>query len=240
MSESVPLVQKKSAGGGARIEIQGLSKRFQKGDNRIDVLRNVDLVMGAGERVAIVGPSGSGKSTLLQILGTLDRPSEGTVLLDGQNVFRLPAREIDRIRNQRIGFVFQFHHLLPDQTAMGNVALPLVIGGAPRSEANDVAAARLKRVGLGHRLTHFPGELSGGEQQRVALARAMVMNPGVLLADEPTGNLDPKTADGVFQLLLELNEEQGSTLVVVTHSHALAKRFERRLEVVDGGLEDWS
>ncbi len=230
------LLQKNEVRVGARVEVMDLVKNFQKGGRLIEVLKGVDLLLEPGDAVAIVGPSGSGKSTFLQILGTLDRPTSGLVLLDDRKVFRLPEREVDRLRNRRIGFVFQFHHLLPDQTAQGNVALPLIIQGTSTEEALSVAQARLERVGLGQRLTHYPSELSGGEQQRVAIARALVMDPGLLLADEPTGNLDPKTAETVFELLLELNQEHGSTLVVVTHADALAQRFARRFEVVDGGL----
>lgn len=225
------------APGGMAVNIRDLARTYVKGGRRIEVLHGVDLDLEPGERVSIVGPSGSGKSTFLQILGTLDRPTAGTVRLDDQDVFALPRRSVDNLRNRRIGFVFQFHHLLPDLTAMQNVALPLIISGSMTlAEANAAATARLERVGLSKRTTHRPGELSGGEQQRVALARAMVTNPGLLLADEPTGNLDPRTADEVFQLLLELNREQGATLVVVTHSRDLSRRFERQLEVRDGKL----
>ncbi|MCB9794154.1 MAG: ABC transporter ATP-binding protein [Alphaproteobacteria bacterium] len=223
---------------GLPIEIRGLNRTFIKGGVPIEVLRGFDMDIAAGERIAVVGPSGSGKSTFLQILGTLDRPSAGTVKLGQQDVFRLPRRELDRLRNTRIGFVFQFHHLLPDQTAQGNVALPLIIGGTPKAQAFERAGSWLEHVGLGERLTHLPGELSGGEQQRVAIARALVMNPGLLLADEPTGNLDPRTAAGVLDRLLELNEAQGATLIVVTHSRELASRFPRRLIVRDGRLEE--
>ena len=229
-------LKQKGATGGVRVQVQDLEKAFRKGARSIEVLSGVNLELQAGEMVAVLGPSGSGKSTFLQILGTLDRPSRGSVLLDGRDVFSLPTREIDRLRNQKVGFVFQFHHLLPDQTARGNVALPLIIQGTLPSKAYQIAEQRLARVGLDHRFDHRPAELSGGEQQRVAIARAMVMSPGLLLADEPTGNLDPKTADGVFELLMDLNRENGSTMVVVTHSHALAKRFPRRFEVVDGLL----
>lgn len=222
--------------GGAELVIRDLHRTFNKGGKAIHVLSGVSLDIRSGETVAVVGPSGSGKSTFLQILGTLDRPTRGTVMLDGVDVFKQRASHIDRLRNRQIGFVFQFHHLLPDQTALGNVALPMIIQGVRPAEARDMAAARLERVGLNHRLDHRPGELSGGEQQRVAIARALVMNPGLLLADEPTGNLDPSTADGVFELLLELNRETGSTLVVVTHSMELASRFPRILRVVDGTL----
>lgn len=223
---------------GAQIEVHDLYKSFEKGGKTIEVLLGATLTLEPGEVVAIVGPSGSGKSTFLQILGTLDRPTSGSIKLDDREVFRLPTQQIDRLRNQRIGFVFQFHHLLPDQTAQGNVALPLIIQGTPKDKAMAVAAARLGAVGLADRLTHYPSELSGGEQQRVAIARALVMDPGLLLADEPTGNLDPKTADSVFGLLLDLNRDHGSTLVVVTHSQSLAQRFDRRFEVVDGLLEE--
>ena len=235
------LVQKSvRASVGARVAVRGLTKTFKKGGKLIEVLHDLDLDLEPGEVVAIVGPSGSGKSTFLQILGTLDRPTAGSIRLDDREVFRLPVREIDRLRNRRIGFVFQFHHLLPDQTAQGNVALPLIIQGTPTERAMAVARDRLARVGLAERLDHYPSELSGGEQQRVAIARALVMDPGLLLADEPTGNLDPRTADRVFELLLELNREHGSTLVVVTHSGSLAERFERRFEVVDGQLVERS
>jgi len=222
--------------GGAELLIRDLYRTFNKGGKAIHVLSGVSLDIRSGETVAVVGPSGSGKSTFLQILGTLDRPTGGTVMLDGVDVFKQRASHIDRLRNRHIGFVFQFHHLLPDQTALGNVALPMIIQGVRPKQAHENAAAGLERVGLSHRLDHRPGELSGGEQQRVAIARALVMNPGLLLADEPTGNLDPSTADGVFELLLELNREMGSTLVVVTHSMELASRFPRILRVVDGTL----
>ncbi|MCK6517039.1 ABC transporter ATP-binding protein [Myxococcota bacterium] len=223
---------------GAKVEVRGLGRNFQKGGVQIDVLHSLDLALDPGDRLAIVGRSGSGKSTLLQVLGTLDHPSTGSVWLNGRDVFKMSRGEIDALRNREIGFVFQFHHLLPDQTAQGNVALPLIIRGESPKVAFEKAAARLGRVGLTERLTHRPGELSGGEQQRVAIARALVMSPGLLLADEPTGNLDPRTADGVLGLLLELNAEIGSTLVVVTHSRELAARFPRRMEMRDGRLEE--
>jgi lipoprotein-releasing system ATP-binding protein len=221
---------------GAKIQIRGLHRTFHKGGKAIHVLTDVSLDIASGETVAVVGPSGSGKSTFLQILGTLDRPTQGVVSMNDIDIFKQRQTHIDRLRNRHIGFVFQFHHLLPDQTALDNVALPMIIQGIKPSDAREVAAARLSRVGLDHRLTHRPGELSGGEQQRVAIARALVMDPGLLLADEPTGNLDPATADGVFELLIELNREVGSTLVVVTHSMELARRFPRILRVVDGSL----
>ncbi len=223
---------------GIHIQVHDLERTYIKGQAAIQVLRGVDLELAAGDTIAIVGPSGSGKSTLLQILGTLDRPSAGQVTFDGADLFRRPKHEIDRLRNRNIGFVFQFHHLLPEQTAQGNVALPMLISGTPRPQAWARAAVVLEEVGLGARLRHLPGELSGGEQQRVAIARALVMQPGLLLADEPTGNLDPKTADRVLDRFLALNASHGSTTVVVTHSRELALRFPRQLAVVDGRLEE--
>ncbi len=221
---------------GMKVELSRLSKTYDKGGQQIAVLRDGDVALAPGDSVAVIGPSGAGKSTFLHILGTLDRPSEGSVKFDGEEVFSRPRRAIDGLRNREIGFVFQFHHLLPDQTAVGNVAMPLVIRGMPMAQARAAASEVLERVGLGHRLTHLPGELSGGEQQRVAIGRALVNQPRLLLADEPTGNLDPRTAGGVFDLLLDLNQAVGSTLVTVTHSQELAERFPRRLSVVDGKL----
>lgn len=224
--------------GGIHIRVEDLERTYVKGEAAIQVLRGVDLELAAGDTIAIVGPSGSGKSTLLQILGTLDRPTSGHVWFDDMDLFRKPKHEIDRLRNRNIGFVFQFHHLLPEQTAQGNVALPMLISGTPKAQAWETAAEILDDVGLGARLKHLPGELSGGEQQRVAIARALVMRPGLLLADEPTGNLDPKTANKVLDLFLRLNAQHGSTTVVVTHSVELANRFPRQLAVVDGRLEE--
>ncbi len=223
---------------GIEVEVAELTRTYVKGGRAIEVLKGMDLHLAAGETVAIVGPSGSGKSTLLHILGTLDHPTTGRVAYDGDDVFRKPRREIDRLRNTRIGFVFQFHHLLPEQSAQGNVALPMLIAGTPKAQAWERAAFVLDEVGLGARITHLPGELSGGEQQRVAIARGLVMEPGLLLADEPTGNLDPRTAGRVLDLFVELNSAHGSTTIVVTHSRELARRFPRVLAVVDGGLEE--
>ena len=223
---------------GVRLDIEGLARSHQKGAHRIDVLDGIDLTLEPGERVAVVGPSGSGKSTFLHLLGLLDRPTRGRIVFDGRDVGRLddPARA--RIRNGRIGFVFQAHHLLPEQTAVGNVMVPVRFAGAPVHVARERAVALLRGTGLGHRLDHRPGELSGGEQQRVALARALVMGPGLVLADEPTGNLDPVTAGGVFDLLLQLNQQLGSTLIVVTHSRQLAERFPRRLHLDGGAFQE--
>jgi len=223
-----------TSGGGLGIRVEGVSKTFHKGGVDLEVLRGIDLELAAGERVAIVGQSGSGKSTFLHILGTLDHPSSGRIWFAGRDVFARSEAELDSLRNQEIGFVFQFHHLLPDHDALGNVSLPAMIGGMPRRKARNEAQALLERVGLAERLHHRPGELSGGEQQRVAIARALVRRPSLLLADEPTGNLDPGTADDVFGMLVELNREVGSTLVVVTHSQALAARFPRVLRLDRG------
>jgi lipoprotein-releasing system ATP-binding protein len=184
--------------------------------------------------VAILGQSGSGKSTFLHLLGTLDRPSTGTIRFGDTDVFSRPAGELDALRNRHIGFVFQFHHLLPDHDALHNVMMPALIGDVPAAEAEAAARALLDRVGLAAREQHRPGELSGGEQQRVAIARALIRRPSLLLCDEPTGNLDPHTADRVFDLLLELNRELDTTVVVATHNDDIARRCRRRLRLVDG------
>ncbi|NOY25973.1 MAG: ABC transporter ATP-binding protein, partial [Oligoflexia bacterium] len=188
--------------GGVKVLVEGLHKRFVKGGETLDVLRGVDLSLDAGDMVAIVGQSGSGKSTFLHVLGTLDRPTQGRVFFDEQDVFQRSGAALDALRNRRVGFIFQFHHLLPDQDALHNVMIPGLIGGEPAAQAQAQAQDLLARVGLSDRLRHRPGELSGGEQQRVAIARALVRRPGLLLADEPTGNLDPDTASGVFKMLM--------------------------------------
>lgn len=218
------------------IEARGLGKQYGQGESAVRVFTALNLEIHRAERVAIVGESGVGKSTLLHILGTLDRPTEGTVLLAGQDVFALPEPELAALRNREIGFIFQFHHLLPDFTALENVCLPGLIAGLSRAVARQRAAELLERVGLHERLHHRPGELSGGEQQRVAVARALVLHPRVILADEPTGNLDPATGESVLQLLLALNREMGSTLVVVTHSERLANSMDRTLRLSAGML----
>ncbi len=219
---------------GVAVRIRGLSRRYIKASEKIEILRNVDLDLEAGERVAILGPSGTGKSTFLHLLGMLDHPSAGTIELDGIDVGQLSIGERARLRNEKVGYVFQAHNLLQEHSAVGNVSVPVRLAGAPARVADARAEALLRAVGLGHRLTHKPGELSGGEQQRVALARALVMGPGLVLADEPTGNLDPQTAASVFDLMLRLNQQLGSTLIVVTHSHELASHFPRKLQLEDG------
>lgn len=219
---------------GMHVQISGLCKSFAKERDRIDVLSDLNLELRPGERVSIVGQSGSGKSTFLHVLGTLDRPTSGTVSFDGKDVFAQSSRQLDRLRNREIGFVFQFHHLLPDHDALHNVMMPAIIAGESPAVARERAAMLLERVGLSGRLTHRPGKLSGGEQQRVAIVRALMRRPALLLADEPTGNLDPRTSEAVLEQMLELNKEVGSTLVVVTHSHDLAARFDRRLTLLDG------
>lgn len=207
------------------------------GDREIHVLRGVDLVIRPGQTVSIVGPSGAGKSTLLHLLGGLDRPTSGTVLLGGRSLDGLTDEEVAGLRNRHVGFVFQFHHLLRDFTALENVMMPRLIGGAPEREARDRATELLEQVGLSRRTGHRPRELSGGEQQRVAVARALVNEPPLLLADEPSGNLDVDTSERLHDLLFELVDVHGSALIVVTHNRRLAGRASRRLRLAEGSLE---
>jgi lipoprotein-releasing system ATP-binding protein len=223
---------------GSRIDIRQLRKSFEHGGRLIDVLRGIDLTVGAGEMVAVVGSSGAGKSTFLHVLGTLDQPTSGQISFDGVDVTRMPPSRLADFRNRTVGFVFQFHHLLPEFTAVENCFMPGLIAGLGREVAEKRARGLLERVGLGHRLTHRPGELSGGEQQRVALARALIMEPRVLLADEPTGNLDTHTGEEMHQLIVELNRERNMTMVVVTHNPDFAARLPRRLRMVDGVILD--
>ena len=218
------------------VSVRGLGKTYLMGARRLEVLRDLSFDIAAGELVALTGPSGSGKSTFLHVLGTLDAPSGGQILYDGQDVFALGEEALASFRNQTIGFVFQSHHLLPEFTALENAMMPALIRRTPRPQAQARAEEVLALVGLSDRLAHRPGELSGGEQQRVALARALCLKPRLLLADEPTGNLDPKTADGIHALLLDLNASLGISAVVVTHNERLAETFPRRLRLTAGRL----
>ena len=218
------------------IQANGVSRGFRQGPKRVEVLTDVSLQVPAGTSMAIVGASGAGKSTLLHILGGLDRPDEGTVLVDGQSLWQMTDRERSDLRNARMGFIYQFHHLLPEFTALENVAMPLLIRGESTTVAAKLASDLLEKVGLGPRLDHKPGELSGGERQRAAVARALVGNPGCVLGDEPTGNLDERTANHVFEQLLELNTELNTSLILVTHDMRLAARMNQQFELHMGSL----
>jgi len=218
------------------LRAEGVSKTFRSEVGEIEVLRSVHLSIAEGERIAILGQSGVGKSTLLHILGTLDRPTEGTVRFRGEDLFARTPEDLAKFRNESIGFVFQFHHLLPEFDAVENVMMPGLIRGLSFDEMRRRATEMLQEVGLGERLRHRVGKLSGGERQRVAVARALVLDPPLVLADEPTGNLDPRTGDRITDLLLDMNRTRGTALVVVTHSQELAEKLGRTVTLVDGAL----
>ena len=221
----------------SELRATGIVKRFRTADSELEILRGVDLAVPLGDSIAILGVSGAGKSTLLHILGGLEHPTAGSVVCDGIDVYTLTPDEQARFRNERLGFIFQFHHLLPEFDACENVMMPCLLGGWGRRAARERAQEMLASVGLTDRSTHRPGKLSGGERQRVAIARALVLSPPVLLTDEPTGNLDPRTAERVEEMLLDLNRELGTALILVTHNEKLASRLGKKLYLVEGRLE---
>lgn len=222
----------------AVIECIELHKTFTEGPSHVSVLKDINFKVAHGEQIAILGASGSGKSTLLQLLGGLDLPTTGNVILDGESLVKLSETERGQLRNNSVGFIYQFHHLLPEFTAIENVAMPLLIGGYKVSDAASKATDMLKRMGLEQRLLHKPGELSGGERQRVAIARAIVTSPKCVLADEPTGNLDSKTAEAVYAQMLELNKELNTSFIIVTHDERLAKKMDRTFRLDSGELQE--
>jgi len=219
------------------LEVVDLCKSYGAGESRVDVLKGISIQLGKGETVALLGASGAGKSTLMHILGALDRPTLGSVRYEGEDIFAKSESQLASFRNCSIGFVFQFHHLLPEFTALENVMMPAMINGTAKNEAVAAAREMLREVGLEHRLTHKPGELSGGEQQRVAVARALVLQPQLLLADEPTGNLDMKTSESIHELFEELHCRRGLSIMVVTHNERLAARTMRQIRLLDGKVQ---
>lgn len=219
------------------LQCQHLAKYYEDGDLKTPVLSDINLTVNKGDRLAIVGSSGSGKSTLLHLLGGLDNPTAGHITVQGEDINALSVNALSELRNKNLGFVYQFHHLLPEFTAVENVAMPLVIGGEQAKQAKLNAEELLIKVGLEHRLLHKPSELSGGERQRAALARALITKPACLLADEPTGNLDHRTAQAIFELIMQLNESLGTALVIVTHDTDLAAHMDRTLTLIDGQLD---
>ena len=223
---------------GELLRCTNLSKEYSDAENTVKVLKNVNFVINTAEQVAIVGSSGSGKSTLLHLLGALDKPTSGEVSFQQQDIFSFNSNQQANFRNQSLGFVYQFHHLLPEFSALENVAMPLMIANKPLKLANEMALSMLDKVGLSHRYSHKPAKLSGGERQRVAIARALVTQPKLILADEPTGNLDQKTGESIYQLLSDLRKQMQTSFVVVTHDTQLAKRVDRSLNLIDGQLTD--
>ncbi|MCX5894420.1 MAG: ABC transporter ATP-binding protein [Proteobacteria bacterium] len=225
-----------NAGGSPILQVKNLEKTFWSNQKKTEVLKRIDLDVLRGEALGIVGPSGVGKSTLLHILGTLDKPTAGTVCYNGEDLFSWDDDRMAHFRNRKLGFIFQFHHLLPEFSALENTMMPALIAGMDRHAAEQSARDMLSRLGLGDRLTHKRGELSGGEQQRVAVARALIMRPDIVLADEPTGNLDTHTGEDVFNLIIELNAELGITFIIVTHNDALSRKLQRCITLLDGQI----
>ena len=223
---------------GSILVTKNLHKTYQMGTRSVPVLRGIDLEVNEAQIVAIVGPSGVGKSTLLHILGTLDRPSEGSVIIEGTDVFKFDEKKLAEFRNRTVGFIFQFHHLMPEFTALENVMMPGLIAGKPKKKISDRAKSLLNEVGLEHRVDHRPGELSGGEMQRVAVARALMNDPKLVFADEPSGNLDRAASDALHELLWNLSRKDKRTLIIVTHNHELAENADKVVEIFDGNIKN--